>query len=201
MSLVMIMHMIATRMQSKSRPAVSLVELLVAVIVSSILVTVTVQIYGAFRQGLVIDQARASITQNARIAMDRITRELRQSPALRTELPDNPADTTVAQPGEIEFEDGHANNLTYKRYFLNGTTLQMQIKEYYFSGSPSVRVHWNQTGTGGSSPTSAVISTQDVADNVGSVAFYGDTIVQIVITTTDGGNQRYVLTSSVTRRN
>jgi hypothetical protein len=36
---------------------------------------------------------------------------------------------------------------------------------------------------------------------VQSVAFYGDAIVQTVITTTDGGNQRFVLQSSVTRRN
>jgi Tfp pilus assembly protein PilW len=169
--------------------------------VSSILVTMTVSIFSLVRKSMALDQAKADISQNARITVDRLSRELRQTPQIVTVLPQNPADTSVAQPGEIEFEDGHMNDLTYRRYYLNGTTLQLQVKEYYFAASPTVRVRWNEVNGSGNLPLSAVISTQDIAEFVSSMNFYGSEIVQMVITTTDGGNQTFKLQASVQGRN
>ncbi len=179
----------------------SLTELLVAVMVSSILVAATVSIYSLVKKSMSLDQGKADISQNARITVDRLSRELRQTPQVVTVLPQNPADTSVTQPGQIEFEDGHANDLSYRRYFLNGTTLQLQVKEYYFAAAPSVRVRWNELDGSGNTPLSAVVSTQDIAEYVSSLAFYGSEVIQMVITTTDGGIQSFKLQSSVQGRN
>lgn len=185
----------------KSKSGFSLTELLVAVMVSSILVTTTVSVFSLVRKSMAQDQARADISQNARITVDRLSRELRQTPQVVTVLPQNPADTSVAQPGEIEFEDGHTNDLSYRRYYRTGTTLQLQVKEYYFAASPSVRVRWNETDGSGNLPLSAVLSTQDIAEFVTTLAFYGSEVIQMNVTTSDGGFQVFRLQSSIQGRN
>ena len=183
------------------RPGFTLVELVVAMTVSTILIGVTVSVYTLFRKSINLDQNRADLTQNARVTLDRLSRDIRQTPSIVTLLPTDPNDTTVTEPGEIEFEDGHAQNLTYLRYYLNGETLELATKQYYFSYDTGTRVHWNSTGNGGIAPTSSVISTQDVADRVKSIAFYGRKPLQIIITTTDDGIQTYVLRTSIYERN
>jgi hypothetical protein len=169
--------------------------------VSSILVVITVSVFSLVRKSMVLDQGKADISQNARITVDRLSRELRQTPQVVTVLPQDSLDVTVSQPGEIEFEDGHANDLTYRRYYRSGTTLQLQVKEYYFAASPTTRVRWNELDGTGNTPLSAVLSTQDIAEFVSSLKFYGSEVTQMEITTTDGGVQSFVLQASVQGRN
>jgi len=184
-----------------NQAAFTVVELLVAVVISSILITITVATYSLFRRSMTMDQSRANLAQNARIAMDRMSREIRQTPDVVTVLPSSPSDTSVTQPGEIEFEDGHAGDLTYKRYYISGGTLKMDTKEYYFATDPTVRVTWSAVGSGGVTPVSHVISTQDIADSVASLAAYGDVEISLVLTTSDSFNQQYHLRSTILRRN
>jgi prepilin-type N-terminal cleavage/methylation domain-containing protein len=181
--------------------AFTLVELLVAISVSTILVGITASTYSLFRKAMGADQSRADIAQNGRTALDRLTRELRQTPDVVTILPADTADTSVAQPGELEFEDGHANDLTYKRYYISGSILKVDTKQYYFTYDTGTRVHWNAVGTGGVSPVSNVTATNDIADLVQSVAFYGSNEIQIVITTTDGKGQTLPIRTKVLGRN
>jgi prepilin-type N-terminal cleavage/methylation domain-containing protein len=188
-------------MLTTSRRAFTLVELLVAVAVSSILVTVTISTYSLFRRSMTLDQSRAALAQNGRIALDRLSRELRQTPEVVTELPVDVNDNTVTQPGEIEFEDGHADDLTYKRYYIANSTLKVDVKEYYFTYDTATRVKWNAIGTSGESPVSSVISTNDVADNVLSVAFYGSNQVQILLTLQDSDSQQTQLRTTILGRN
>lgn len=182
-------------------PGFTIVELLVAVVLASMLVGMTVSIYSLFRKSMTLDQARADISQNARVALDRISRELRQTPEVITVLPADPDDTSVAQPGAIEFENGHDNDLTYYRYYLSGTTLRLDKKEYYLASDPNTRLKWNTEGEGGVMPLFRVISTQDIAINVQSMLFYGLDTVQIIITTADSNGQSYTLRSQVLGRN
>lgn len=183
-----------------AKRAFTFVELLVAVMVGSILVGTSVTLYGLVRRSLGEDQVRADAAQNARVSLDRLSREVRQSPEVVTVLPSTLSDASVTQPGEIQFEDGHANDLTYKRYYLSGTTLQMQVREYYFSGAPGTRVKWNAVGNGGVSPTMAVISTQDVAEMVQELRFAGGSLIEMEVVTGEGV-QTYRLRTSVERRN
>ena len=50
----------------KNRSGYTLVELLVAVIIAGIMITITASIYGLFRKSISRDQAKAEISQNAR---------------------------------------------------------------------------------------------------------------------------------------
>src|SRR5258708_6585507 len=104
---------------NKRQPAYTLIELLVAVLVSSLLISATISIYGLYRKSMLRDQSRADNDQNGRVALDRMAREIRQANALVTALP----------ASEIEFEDGHAGDLSYHRYYLSGTALELDTKQ------------------------------------------------------------------------
>jgi len=179
----------------------TLIELLVAMVISSILISLTISIYGLFRKSIIVDQSRSDIVQNGRVAIDRLTRDIRQTTAIVTALPDNASDNTVTEPHEIEFEDGNAGDLTYRRYYLNGATLELDIKEYYFAAQPSTRVHWNDLDASGHGPLAHVISTQDIALDVSQFTLYGYKPIQIFITTSDPTGQSFTLRSSITGRN
>lgn len=178
----------------------TLVELLVALVISSILIGASVSIYTVFRKAIAQDQNKAALTQNARVAFDRISRELRQTPGVVTVLPKDKDDTTVAQPGEIEFEDGHENNLTYNRYYLVGSSLKLDVIEYYFADDSGLRVPYNSKKTNGEVPIKHVISTQDVAEMVQGISFYAGPPLQFEMTTTDG-KQSYTIRTNLYERN
>jgi prepilin-type N-terminal cleavage/methylation domain-containing protein len=161
---------------STYKPAFTLIELLVAIMVSSILIVITVSIFSVFRKTIAADQNAAALSQNARVSLDRMSREIRQTPDIVTELP----------ASEIEFEDGHADDLTYRRYYVSGTLLKMDVNQYYFASSPTIRVKWNSTGSGGVAPVKQTISTQDIAELVQGFSVGGSKPITISITTTDG---------------
>jgi type II secretory pathway pseudopilin PulG len=172
------------------KPAFTVVELVVALFISSILVSATTATYSLFRRSLIIDQSRVNLSQNARIVIDRLSRELRLTQDVVTTVPANVSDLSVSQPGQIEFQDGAANDLTYRRYYISGSTVELDIKEYLYpsgtSGAPTGRVLWNAPAISGKTPVANVISTQDIADNAQSFVFYGGDFLQLYFTTTDG---------------
>jgi prepilin-type N-terminal cleavage/methylation domain-containing protein len=187
-------------MSTKNKAAYTLVELLVVMLVSSILIVISVSTYNLFSKSMAADQSKAAISQNARVALDRMTREIRQTPLIITELPEDAEDTSIAQPGYVEFEDGHAQDLTYRRYYVSDNVLKMDTNEYYFSYDTATRVRWNAAGVGGITPTKHVISTQDIADTVQSLSFYGTKPLGIVLVTGDG-SQTFTLRTSIYERN
>ena len=186
--------------------AFTLVELLVVVLISSILIGISVSTYSLFRKSITQDQNKANISQNARVAFDRISRELRQTPEVITELPADVSDTSIAQPHEIEFQDGHEepgtpSSLTYRRYYISNNLLKLDINEYYFSYATGTRVRWDSVGTSGQDPVKHVISTQDIAETVQTMNFYGSKPLQFEIITGDGANQTFKLRTKLYERN
>ena len=192
-------------MSTDPKSGFTIVELLVAIIISSVLVGVTVQTYTLFRRAVVQDESRSGLNQNGRVALDRMTRELRLTPQLLTVFPTGPADP-LPQPNGIEFQDGYQATtdqeyLTYHRYYLNGSTLQLDIKRYVFSSQPTVRVDATSYDSYGNPPVAQIISTQSIALGVKSLVFYGYKPLQVLLTTADNFNQSYPLRSQITERN
>ena len=115
------------------------------VVVIAILVLITVVVYSvqvmsqrAYREG----EISLEITQNGRIILERVSRELRQAKDMVTELPqipDNPGNPPLS---EIEFEDGHTpspyedlgSEYYYIRYYVSddSTDLKRQYRVYCF---------------------------------------------------------------------
>jgi len=187
--------------------AYTLSELLGALAVGALLVLFTTRAYTVGRRALQLAQLRSDMQQNARVAMDRIVREYRMSPSVVTDLSSTPVN-------EIEFENGDSvgvssgDRLTYRRYYMSGTTLRLDVRECYFTSSPATRVRFDET-LDGDPPTCVAIAgrTQDIAYNVSSLAFtqtndiVGNPLVGIYIITNNNGALTYHLKTAIRGRN
>src|SRR3989304_6475200 len=87
----------------KFKRAFTLVEILTAVFLGSIIIIAAYSVYLMSYKSYQRHAASAELTQNARIALERMTREIRQAKDITTILP---ADAGGA-PSAIQFQDGH----------------------------------------------------------------------------------------------
>lgn len=124
----------------KSGGGFTLTEMIVAI---TIFVLIIVAVYSAhtlshraYQEG----ERAAEITQNGRVILERMTREIRQAKEIITELPDDETGATST----IMFQDGHdISTIRYIRYFKDGTNIKREEVAYYFSDDPSTYVLWN----------------------------------------------------------
>lgn len=144
----------------------------------------------------------AELTQNARVALDRLSRELRQSETIITSLP--PTDSDPANPpvNQIFFQDGHNTALTtYILYRLDGTNLERVAKAYYFNDEPSTYVTYNSVDQGGNLPLELIISDLTVGEYFNNLKLWGTNgLVNISIGLTKNKNS-FNLDTSVYSRN
>lgn len=182
------------------RSAFTVVELLVAMLVSGILVGLTVSTFMLFQKNMSIDQNKADLSQNARLVLDRLSREIRQTAQIVTTLP----------ASEIEYENGHTQDPTdpnyrlYFRYFISNGSLMLETKEYYVGSlptSPSQRLEWDPNND--SLEAADVVPVQVVANDFSSFSVTQDTsgLIHLTVTTTDSLLQNYVLRTAVLMRN
>ena len=187
----------------------SLIEAIIGVWLVAILLLATYSIFILSQQTKRRLDNRAEITQNERAVLDRMTRELRQANAL-VPYPQAPA----LPSNEIKFEDGHnsleqPNNIQYIRYFLgsgtNNQKLFREIGHYYYSNNPSVKVRYNDSGSG------SLVYTVDeggegsnqsglIGEYITALTFSGTDIITIAITF-NKNNQAINLSTNVTPRN
>jgi len=142
----------------------SLIEVLVTILVLTTILTVTISAYLAgqefWQEGVKLNE----ITQNSRLAIDRISRELRQTDEIITILP----------AVEIEFEDGHnKETLQYLRYYLDNNLLHRQIIAYLLDDAP---VRWNVPGA-----EKTTKEDQIIAEYIEAIQFSGSKLIQIDI--------------------
>lgn len=92
----------------------------------------------AFKEG----EVAAELTQNSRVILERITREVRQAREIVTELSSSKENATST----LEFEDGNIQErYHYIHYFQENTEIKREVKRYYFSGDPNTFVTFNAT--------------------------------------------------------
>lgn len=83
----------------------SLVESIMAIIIFVLIIVVIYSVYLFNQQAYKEGEKIAEITQNGRVVLERITREVRQAEEIVTPLPQ--IDQGESNPSEIEFQDGH----------------------------------------------------------------------------------------------
>ncbi len=157
------------------RPAgFTLIEVIISLALFISLILLVNSMYTLSQSAYNNNSDAAELTQNARVALDRLSRELRQSEIVITSLP--PTDTDPANPpvNQIFFQDGHNTGLTtYIFYRLNGTNLERQQKAYYFSSEPSTYVTYNSVDQDGNPPLELIISESTVGEYFNDLKFWG----------------------------
>ena len=172
--------------------------------VLTISVAVMVMVYNIF----IISQKTFSsgdnlleISQNARILLDRLTRELRQTPQIATDLPVDKNQVGFLPADEIMFQDGHdAPEIVYIRYFLDQNRVIRQKLYYYFNEEPSTKVEWNATDSFGQLPEQTIMEEKTVAEYIEQIQFYGASLTSIEIWL-DKNNQEAHFFTSIWGRN
>lgn len=174
------------------KKGLTLIELLMAMSISIILLGALYAVYSTSYQVYKSSINKAELNQNARIALERIGRDLRQTSSIKTVLPPNDIDLLNPPASEIQFVDGHnTNQIRYVRYYLQGGNLHRQVIHYFFTSNNDAWVPWNASESIGVLQESI---DEDVvkADQVTALKFFGNnpTIVQIT-TANNQGNYTY----------
>lgn len=145
--------------------------------------------------------SQGELTQNIRVSLDRISRELRQSEDIVTVLPETNNDPENPPPNEIFFQDGHdISQVTYLRYYLNVTDLMRSHIAYYFDDEPNIYVVWNSVDEFGDSPEELILEDRIVGEYFNNLEFWGsDGLVHIFINLIKSQNSLNIDTSIFSR--
>jgi len=178
--------------QKKSQSGMTLTEVLVAVSVSILIVGAAYLISVTGQKSYSQTQDRIELTQNARIALDRMSREIRQSTEIVTEFPSQ----------EIMFEDGHTTINRYIIYNLNNNNLRRIVRAYYFGSSLPDETEWvvyDSKDKEGHSPNWQNIEDEEMANFISSLQFSGETVVNIDLAASKNGTTFNFATSILPR--
>lgn len=150
----------------------TLVELTIAMVIGLIIIILVTTSFGLAQKIFRKSNTRAELMQNGRVALDLMSRELRQAQTIVTALPaDDSNPETIAH--ELQFEDGHVTSqIQYIRYYLNGGDLYREVIAYCFETDCPNYVHWNDVDAFGP-PEKQTLEDKIIGENFSNINFYG----------------------------
>jgi hypothetical protein len=149
-------------------------EILVAVFLFSFLMIMTGESYLLAQRSFKKGAEEGELAQNARVALDRISREIRQSGSIISSLPPSADDPENPPISEFIIGDGHnPETITYIRYYLSGNDLMRQHYGYYLSDNPETFVTPETTDEFGNPPLIEYFSDDVIGEYFESLGFYG----------------------------
>lgn len=184
-----------------TRSGFTLIEIVVAMAIASLILLALGSIFVLMSKSHRINTNQEELVQNARISLERISRDLRQTNKIVTSLPPNNSDPFNPPSTRIKFHDGHyTTKIRYITYYLLGTNLQRQVSHYAFSSSPTSWVTYDSKDSFDSPPVETIDEDLVKADKIDSLLFYGNNVVNIDISATDG-NSSFKFETQVLGRN
>lgn len=159
----------------KRRRAFTLIEVLLAATLSVGLVGIAGSSYLQSERVAAIEADELAVAQNARVLIDRLSRDVRQTTEFAFTLPETVADGASS----VEFVDGHEPSIDgpyYLRYELQDGQVWRRRHYYYRGSQPGTRLPFSQGETvyeegeeGGDTAlyrheTEAVVIAESVAD-------------------------------------
>jgi type II secretory pathway component PulJ len=177
----------------------TLLEVTVSVSLLAISILLVGSLYSLAQRSYGKGSEKAELSQNSRVATERLSRELRQAAGIVTALPETESEPPAE---EIFFQDGHDNSqITYLRYYLDGTNLIRQHKAYYFASEPDTYVVWNSRDQNGNPPSETEISGQIVGEYFNSLEFWGMEGLINISANLNKGQSNVEITTSIYKRN
>lgn len=166
---------------NKNNKGFTLAELLVAVIIALLTLIIISTIFSLNQKVSRKSNIKAELTQNARIVIDIMAREIRQANKIVTVLPPNNSDPALITH-ELQFEDGHTDtHIQYIKYYLEGDKFKRQIIVYYFEYDPSTYVYWDDFDPFGS-PVQEVLEEKIIGEFFSTIDFYGEDKINVDLT-------------------
>lgn len=183
----------------RPRSGFTVLEIIVSLTIFVISILLVGSIYSLSQKTYNTGSKQAELIQNARVSLDRLSRELRQSVAIATVLPAS----NINPATEILFQDGHdTSQITYLKYYLNNGNLMRKYSAYYFTASPSTYVVWNAVDEFGNPPSETIFDDRVVGEYFTSLGFWGSNgLINIIITLLNNQVTTEINTSVYSRNN
>lgn len=152
----------------------TILEIMVSVSLFVFVIILSGSIYSLSQRSYNQGEDQGELVQNARVSLDRMTRELRQSVNIVTVLPEIADDPVNPPVAEIFFQDGHdISQITYLRYHLDGSDLKRSHLAYYFPAEPDIYVVYDSVDPLENPPAEIVIADQIVGEYFSKLEFWG----------------------------
>ncbi len=159
----------------------TLIEIIIVITISVIIFGLITSIYVIGQKAYLKTDTRAEIIQNGRVILDRMVREIRQTPDIITQIPIDNSNPSLL-PSEIKFQDGHdTNQIRYIRYFLDGTDIKRQEIVYYFPSAPNYYVYSYDTDKDPphDPPIEQIVEEKIIGEYVDDLEFWGNNLINI----------------------
>jgi len=175
------------------KKGLTLIEILVAIAISIVIIAASYEVYNISYKSYKKNYAMAELSQNARIALERMSRDVRQTMEILTDLPENPDVGTP--PSAIKFQDGHSywadGRIQYLTYYLSGTNLNRKISHFTFTtpcetAPPSTWVLFSARDALEQPPAECDNEDTPRAEKITNLQFWGTSVVTINLTVSDG---------------
>jgi prepilin-type N-terminal cleavage/methylation domain-containing protein len=159
----------------KFSPGFTLSEMLVAIAISLIIIASLATVYYISQKSFKSGSSKIDLSQNARIGLDKISRELRQTNSVISTLPPTGTDSSNPPATEIAFQNATSSQIQYIDYHIVSNNLNRKVYHYY-SGSSSNWVSYNTSGA-----TYQLDQDLTIANNIASIQFYGQSTITIIL--------------------
>jgi len=162
----------------------TLTELLVSIVILSIVTGAVYLGYSLNQKAYKESERTAEITQNGRVILERITRELHQAREIATELSEEEPEDPISPVEGIIFEDGHIEDpYNYIHYFKDDEKIKREVIAYYFSENLGVYVPWDSEPPLGQTLETEIIETsKTVGEYLTVLKFWGTKVINIFLT-------------------
>jgi len=158
----------------------TIIELLITI---AILMLISGAVYTSFtlsQRAYRESENSAEITQNGRVILERMNREIHQAKEIVGDFPEERADAK----NEIVFEDGHiSSSYHYIHYFKTDSTIKREVAGYYFSSDAEQNlVPWNAIPPAGQTLSIKTLEeAKIIGEWVSSLEFWGSKIINIAL--------------------
>lgn len=152
----------------------TLPEIMVSVAIFIMVILLTGSIYSLSQTSYKKSSDLAELTQNNRVFLDRLSRELRQSVDIITALPPTMSDPLNPPTDQIIFQDGHdLSQITYLRYYLNGALLMRERQAYYFNADTATYVAYGSLDQNGQPAVFKRLEDRVIGEYFEQLKFWG----------------------------
>lgn len=173
--------------------AFTLLEILTAISIAMLVIIASYEVFNISYKTYKKNFASAELSQNARIALERMSRDIRQTTEILTSLPE---DALAGAPAtEIKLQDGHnfwptSGQIQYITYYLAGTDLHRRLSHYTFTlpcetAPTSTWVLWSTRDGENNLPTECTDTDVTKAEKISSLQFWGVKVITINLATSD----------------
>lgn len=164
----------------------------------AIIISVAASLYSLAQRSYNKSEDKMELVQNSRVAYDRMSREIRQSVKIVTDLSSDPASST----NEIMFQNGHDDsNINYIYYYLDGSDLRRARLVYYFEEEPNNYVKYDSTNKSGDLPQQKTQQDQVISEYFKNIEFWGEKGLVNSSSTLAKDDEEFSLQTSVSSRN